>query len=402
MTTVSYRAKHTLLPDCSIVDGRYVTVADGVITDIGSRPLGRAIDLGEGLLMPGLVNPHTHLEFSLCESPIGQSEMLFSDWIGQVIQYRISIFQESPELIDDAITAGIAESISHGVTSIGDITTCANLDVYRNASARIVSFRELLGVSDERELQQITACDEHCDIDGLDIGLSPHAPYTVAPSLLKYACNAANVSSLPVAMHLAETCEELQLIESRRGRLYERLCELDAWNESAYENVRSLNTYIQILASAAKSLIIHGNYLTADQLDLISEFKNETAIVYCPRTHKYFGHSRYPLQEIHRRGIPLCLGTDSRSSNPDLDLWSDLLFVREEFPEIAAKELLKMVTSNPAHALGLSGKTGCIEKGLAANLVLATTDAWDGSVEQLVQSRIDIESVFIGGVLQHK
>ena len=87
MAALSYKAKSTLLPDFTVAEGLFVTVEDGVITNIGSRPLGRTVDLGDAILMPGLVNAHTHLEFSLCEAPIGQPQMSFAEWVGQVITY---------------------------------------------------------------------------------------------------------------------------------------------------------------------------------------------------------------------------------------------------------------------------------------------------------------------------
>lgn len=397
MAELSYIAKSTLLPDFRVAEGLFVTVEDGVITNIGSRPLGRTVDLGDGILMPGLVNAHTHLEFSLCDTPIGQPEMSFADWIGQVIAYRINEFTDDPARIYRAIAAGIAESVSVGVTSIGEITTCEDLSVYRDSPAKVVSFRELLGTSTERELQQHQNCDQHCATEDVMVGISPHATYTVSPSLLEYACRATNRHQLPLAIHLAETREELRLIESRSGSLYERLCELDSWNEAAYANVHSLDAYLEILKTADKSLIVHGNYLSNEQFDRIAQFNHRTSMVYCPRTHHYFAHDKYPLTEILKREIPLCLGTDSRSSNPDLNIWREVAYVHDRFPDVSAVDLLTMVTSNPAKALGISKKTGCIAVGMSADLFVANVEQWDGSLEQLIESPLNIESVILHG-----
>ena len=402
MAALSYKAKSTLLPDFTVAEGLFVTVEDGVITNIGSRPLGRTVDLGDAILMPGLVNAHTHLEFSLCEAPIGQPQMSFAEWVGQVIAYRINEFTDDPMRIYRAIEAGIAESVSAGVTSIGEITTCEDLSVYHASAANVVSFRELLGTSAERELQQQQRCNQHCTAEELMVGISPHATYTVSPSLFQFACRATNRHHLPLAIHLAETREELTLIESRSGRLYERLCELDAWNESAYADVNSLDAYLEILKTANKSLIVHGNYLSNEQFDRIAQFKDKTSMVYCPRTHEYFAHDKYPIAEILKREIPMCLATDSRSSNPDLNLWRELTSVRHRFPDISTVDLLMMVTSNPAKALGISKKTGCIAVGMRADLLVAHVEQWDGSLEHLTESPLNIESVLIHGKQQLK
>ena len=98
----------------------------------------------------------------------------------------------------------------------------------------------------------------------------------------------------------------------------------------------------------------------------------------------------------------MCLATDSRSSNPDLNLWRELNSVRHRFPDISTVDLLMMVTSNPAKALGISKKTGCIAVGMRADLLVAHVEQWDGSLEHLTESPLNIESVLIHGKQQLK
>ncbi|MEZ6113340.1 MAG: amidohydrolase family protein [Pirellulaceae bacterium] len=112
-----------------------------------------------------------------------------------------------------------------------------------------------------------------------------------------------------------------------------------------------------------RSLVIHGNYLTDDERQFIAEQQGRMTVVYCPRTHAYFGHEPYPLAKLLAAGVPTALGTDSRASNPDLDLWNEVLEVIRRHPQVAPAEVLQMATLNAATALGLASELGSLTPG---------------------------------------
>jgi cytosine/adenosine deaminase-related metal-dependent hydrolase len=126
---------------------------------------------------------------------------------------------------------------------------------------------------------------------------------------------------------------------------------------------------LQELATAERALVIHGNFLNDEEIDFLARHRTHMAVVYCPRTHAYFQHPPYPLSAMLDRGVRLALGTDSRASNPDLDLLAEMRFVADQhrLPPAAA---LRLGTIEGAMALGLSANRGTITAGKLADLAV--------------------------------
>jgi cytosine/adenosine deaminase-related metal-dependent hydrolase len=120
------------------------------------------------------------------------------------------------------------------------------------------------------------------------------------------------------------------------------------------------------------ALIVHGNYLEADEIRFMGE-RPHMAVVYCPRTHAYFGHAPHPWREMLRRGVSLALGTDSRASNPDLNLWSEVLFLRGSCRDVSSEMLLRLATQDGARALGLEF-TGSLAMERTADLAVVSLE----------------------------
>jgi cytosine/adenosine deaminase-related metal-dependent hydrolase len=171
-------------------------------------------------------------------------------------------------------------------------------------------------------------------------------------------------------MHLAESLDELQLLKSGDGPLVDFLEELDAWDPEAIpRGIRPIN-YLRQLAMARRSLVIHGNYLSYDEIGFAGAHNAQMSVVYCPRTHEYFGHAPYPLQQMLDAGVNVCLGTDSRASNPDLGLWQEMRTVALRHPDVSPESILRMGTANGARALGFGNQTGVLVRGRRADLTL--------------------------------
>jgi cytosine/adenosine deaminase-related metal-dependent hydrolase len=170
-------------------------------------------------------------------------------------------------------------------------------------------------------------------------------------------------------MHLAETREELQLLHDGTGPFVEFLKELGVWRSEAIPRGSRPLDYLRELARVETALAIHGNYLAADEIDFLSAHAN-VSVVYCPRTHAFFGHAKHPWQVLLAKGVNVALGTDSRASNPDLNLWNELLFLRALAPDFDPTALLKLGTHNGAIALGLGRETGTLETGKSADLAI--------------------------------
>lgn len=361
------QARWVLPIDQPAIDGGVVGVAGGVITAVtkASEHSGPTKDLGDVVLIPGLVNAHTHLEFSYLEKPLGVPGMALPDWIRLVIAERNRADYDPAK----AIQAGIEESLHAGVSAVGDIATVASSDCPYDEKLDLVAFQEVIGFSKARMDSVLADVEQRLSSsDTVKLGISPHAPYTVHPELVAALVDLAVQRELPVAMHLAESPEELELLENNTGAFRELLEERSMWDAEALASVNKPMDYLKILASASKALIIHGNYLDQEEIDFLGRRRDHMSVVYCPRTHEYFKHVPYPLVSMLEAGVHVALGTDSRGSTPDLSLLKEMQLVHKLHPEIPAEQILKLGTRRGAEALGVYDGLGSITPGKQAQL----------------------------------
>ena len=396
----TYRARWIWSDGCWIEGGR-VTIAGRQIIGVGSESQSGEIDLGDCLILPGLVNAHTHLEFSSLSAPL-PFDQTFASWIRNVVQWRRG---QTDSSTSEAIKLGLAESANAGVALLGEIAThwwrsrtaleVSELDIASPPvhHPQLVVFWELLGLKPEVIAKQIGAACRHLIVGSPGIpasirassgmsewqpnwtaGLSPHAPYSVSGELFAEAINLARASNCPVAMHLAETHEELELLAQGTGPLADLFSEWGLWMPGQLAAFRTPLEVLQQLAVLNRVLVIHGNYLSLAELDYLTG-KPQFSVVYCPRTHSYFQHDRYPLASMLQRGIRVALGTDSRASSPDLNLLSELRHVAQLHPEIAPSTLLEMATLHGAESLGLGDTRGRIAPGRRAEFCILPINA---------------------------
>jgi cytosine/adenosine deaminase-related metal-dependent hydrolase len=156
---------------------------------------------------------------------------------------------------------------------------------------------------------------------------------------------------LPVAMHLAETREELQLLDRGDGSLAEFLKSMGLFDSSIFPGGRRLMEFLQAFADVPRALAVHGNYFGREEIEYVAGHPN-ISVVYCPRTHAWFGHSEHPFRRMQDAGIRVVLGTDSRASNPDLNILSELQYMLRQHRELQVSRQLKMITTEAADALG--------------------------------------------------
>jgi cytosine/adenosine deaminase-related metal-dependent hydrolase len=356
-------------------DGRLVGVRSGA---------GRApdIDLGNVAIVPGFVNAHTHLDLSaIAPSALSGPEDEL-DWLGRVIAQRRA---ETPAALAAALSAHLREVLEAGTTLLADIAPGGrSWEQIANAPIRAVVFAEVIGLGRLRGLEtsqaawdwlgrltrgeQVAGCARP--------GLSPHAPYSTAGWLYQRAAE----SRLPLSTHLAELPEELDLLESRNGRLREFLEDLGAWDDE-WEPIgpRPADYIRRGDLRRADWLIAHGTYLDADDFwQLRPEAAPESqrvAIAYCPRTHARFGHAPHPFREMLKRGVVVCLGTDSRASAPSLGILDEARFLYRTDPSLSGALLLTMSTLFGAWALRAETVTGSLVPGKSADLaVIALPD----------------------------
>ncbi len=145
---------------------------------------------------------------------------------------------------------------------------------------------------------------------------------------------------------------------------------MGAWDATAIPGGTRPLDYLRRLAACDRALVIHGNYLDREELEFVAAHAQRLSVIYCPRTHAYFGHPRHPLPRLLAAGANVALGTDSRASNPDLGILDEMRFVARQFPEIASAVVLELGTLRGARALGLEEDVGSLVPGKVANLAI--------------------------------
>ncbi len=376
----AFRARWVLPVQSPPIRDGIVAIADSTIVYVGAdrgdyQGAVRPTDLGDVAVLPGLVNAHTHLEFSDLDAPLGQPGMPFTEWIAAVVQHRRQQDAEDSRSVGATIRRGITESLRLGVTTLGEIATSPwPWDQVSDQPVGGVVFRELLGLSSERIASQGGLASAHLQPGGWGdawrAGLSPHAPYSVHPELLSRVVDLARHADVPLAMHLAETREELQLLASHDGPFVPLLQQLGVWDPDVLPIGRRPMDYLRVLAQAPRVLVIHGNYLADDEINFLGDRADRLSVVYCPRTHRYFQHEPYPLARMISAGVRIALGTDSRSSSPDLSLLAEMRQVAADHVEIAPEQILRMATIHGARALGCGSNTGTLVAGGPADLIV--------------------------------
>lgn len=368
-------AKHLLIePDTIIdkgavlIDGERIKFA-GHYEDIDSPESYKIIDLGNSAIVPGLINAHTHLELTSLHDCISYNGD-FADWIRCLIDAR-NKWLESEYI--SSIREGIAKCIEAGTTTIADITRSGlALDELKKSKLRKILFYELIDFNPYRADSTIDAYKEKTgnirEDNLLSIGIFPHAPYTVSGELYRRCAIVSKELNIRIATHLSETNEEIEFLTRGSGGLVALLRDhdmLDNWRPPGLRPVRYLTNM-----GALKDgwMFIHCNYVTEDEMEDIR--LSNSSVVFCPRSHKYFGHENHPFCKFIEHGINVALGTDSLASNDSLSILDEMKFLYEKHKELMPRDILYMGTVAGAIALRMENKIGRLEPGFDADITV--------------------------------
>jgi len=200
-------------------------------------------------------------------------------------------------------------------------------------------------------------------------------------------------------MHLAESREEIDFLREGRGPLRELLESREAWDPTARPYGSRPLDELQVLARAHRAVVVHGNYLDDEEIDFLAR-RRQMASVYCPRTHAWFDHKRYPLEKLLAAGATVALGTDSRASSPDLSILAEMRHVAQVFPAVSRATILELGTLGGARALGLDARIGTLEPGKRANLAIVALpeDAAADPYEMLLDAAGAVVGTWIDGI----
>lgn len=391
----------------AIQDGA-VSVCGRRIGEIGSWPeikahiAGPAVDLGAVILLPGLINAHCHLDYTgMTGLPAPQQ---FPDWISSLLQFKaLASYTDYAH----AWLAGAAMLARTGVTTVADIEAVPELlpEVWTGTPLRVASFLELTGVKSRRPPEEILG-EAAAKIDSLQpgrglAGLSPHALYSTTTPLLRETARLARQRKWRVAMHVAESAEEFEMFARRRGPMFD-------WLESQRDmSDCGLGTPLAQVERCGllgeNFMAVHSNYL--EPADIAALARSGSSVAHCPRSHAYFGHRRFPYEELAAAGVNVCLGTDSLASvpprggrKPELNMFDEMWVFADAHPGAAPEAIVEMATRNGARALGWPGLAGELSPGSRADIVaIPFTGRMEESAEAIVHHAGEVTFSMIDG-----
>jgi aminodeoxyfutalosine deaminase len=383
-----YRAPWVLpIAQPPIGDG-WVAVEEGRISGLGRSaelPAGAEVVAVDGAIMPGLVNAHTHLELSWMRDQVPPAPSM-PQWVERLMALRRTVGHEPAEPIIEAIR----EARASGTTLFGDITnTFAAYEPLFESEMSAAVFRELLGFNAEDPaipvaavVQQIAALTPSAK---LRPSIVPHAPYSVAPSLMRAIAEASRGSR--ISMHVGESAEEIEFLHTGQGAWRELLTRLGVWTDAWQPPRTGPIDYIASCGLVSDRLLaVHGVQLTDDELHTLASAG--ATLVTCPRSNRWVGAGDPPIDRFYRSGVRVAVGTDSLASVEDLNVFAELKRMRDLAPAVPARQILESATKSGADALGFGSELGTIEPGKRAELIAVTVPADTTDVEEYLVSGI--------------
>jgi cytosine/adenosine deaminase-related metal-dependent hydrolase len=354
-----------------------VAVDEGRIAFVGSAreaPAGIDDDLGDAILLPGLVNAHTHLELTAFRGLL--DDLPFREWIATLQSAKEAVMK--PDDFLNAARLGVAEGLLAGVTTFAD--SCDSgvaLRAMRELGARGIMYQEVFGpdpAQSDRAVADLRAKIDRLRADETPLqrlGVSPHAPYTVSDALFAAAAAYAGEAELPMAIHIAESDAEARLVRGAGGPFADAL---RARYIAAARRGRSPIEMLQRLGVLARRpLLIHCVHVDADDVNTIA--RADCPVAHCPASNAKLGHGIAPLVELLAAGVPVGLGSDSVASNNRMDVLEEarlaVLLQRARTGDptaVPARAALELATLGGARALGLDAEVGTLEEGKAADL----------------------------------
>jgi cytosine/adenosine deaminase-related metal-dependent hydrolase len=373
-----------------------VCVEDGVIRSWGRWDGRKAEDLGDVVVMPGLINAHCHLDYSVMRGAILPNAS-FTQWIRRLNDLKRT-------LDDDAylasIAAGFQELLSNGTTSVFNIESFPELMVRMPPPPlRTWWFYEMIDVRNRIHPEDVVA-GAFTFFEGREgwkggFGLSPHAPYTSSQELYRLARRCCEKYQMPLMTHLAESDEEFEMFCRARGPMQDFLKTLGR-DMSDTGGVSPVAHTIRGDVLPDGALLTHMN--TIEESDWALLRGRRFSIIHCPCCHEYFGREPFPAARFLDEGLNLCLGTDSLASNRELNLFAEMRCLSQQHPGLAPETRIEFVTRNPARAIGMAGQLGEISEGSAADLIALPYSGSPADVaEAIAQHTGRVEWVMVGG-----
>ena len=377
------------IPNGAVLIGGNRIAGVGRWCDLAAASPQATVDLGDAVLMPGLVNAHCHLDYTDMAGQFPPPKV-FSDWLKIITATKAGWTYSD---YAQSWVHGAQMLVRTGTTTVADIEAVPQLlpDVWGTTPLRVFSFLEMIGIKPQREpaaiLRETVARIEALRGSRCRASLSPHAPYTTLPALLRLSMETARRRKWRITMHVAESALEFEMFARGEGEMFEWLTRSgrdmsDCGKGSPVRHLESCGALRHNLLAA------HVNYL--GRRDAILLGRRGVHVVHCPRSHDYFGHAPFPLRRLARAGVNICLGTDSlasvyqrRRQAVELNLFDEMRMLAKNQPTLSPRKIVRMATVTGAAALGMSGQVGELAEQAYADIIVLPLS---GSTEDIYQA----------------
>ena len=346
-----------------------ITKKDGTIEAIvGVEEAGEQIQHFEGILSPGFINAHCHLELSHLKNKIGVNVGL-QEFVKQIVAIR----KAEEHIIADAIEKAEDEMFTNGIVAVGDIcNTLDTLSVKEKHRLSYYSFIELYDLDPTRAYDKIKAgviMQDAFQDKCIRAALVPHAPYSVSFNLWKLLTN--YFGSNTISMHNQETKDENEFFEKKSGSflgMYERTkVSLDFFEATGRSSLQSVLPYFK---KAARSILVHNSFTSKEDIQAVEKEMPNSFWCLCPNANWYIEKTLPPIDLLRSQNATIVLGTDSYASNWSLNIMDEIKTIQKHFSSIPLAEMLQWATMNGARALQMESSVGSFEKGKKPGVVL--------------------------------
>lgn len=372
-----------------------------VIEQIGPAgsvpPTDHHRDLGDVVVLPGLVNAHTHLELTGLRGKLPPHRPM-PQWLFGLSRSRPDREQRLRDVAD-----GAEEALSTGTTALADLSAGnRSWRALRDSPLRTLCLGEVAGIGplEKKGIQRLGRLLRGGKTDeGMRFGIAPHAPYTAGEQLFKQAVQLAKDKGVPISTHLAESEAERQFLTHGTGPLFEYLARMGMIDSSVRtQGCRPVEFAMYVGLLDVHSILAHVNFLDDRELALLARHKR-ASVVYCPRACEFFARSGHRYREMLAKGINVALGTDSLASNVSLNMLAEMRRVRQE-ARVDNQTILSMATLHGARALGWDDRIGSLVPGKQADWIAVELPGQvTGPLETILTSAARVLEVHIAGRL---
>lgn len=382
--------------DCPVIDNGAVAVelgrihAFGTLSDLKEKyPSAEVKNFPDGVLMPGLVDAHCHLDLVAFHNPLrfGEEESIeeepgdFASVLVDTIDFK---HDAKPEILIEGIRRGINRLIETGVTCVGDMTHFeGTFKLLRETGLRAVVFPEVLAGRGEAAQQKfevaLALLEKYSDAthDRVRVGLGPYAPYLLSRNLLKIISQHARDASIPLMIHAAESFAEMEFFFDSQGSIATDVWPSLGWQELPPAQRKTPIAYLADIGFfEAPTTIVGGLHLSAKDFPLLA--RHLVRVVWCPTNNRLMKHGQLPYAKLQEHGIPTGLGTESWTGRMGFNMWEEMrrAIADAANPPPSAKETLRMATVGSARTLGLDHLIGTLEEGKKSDYIIVHKPAW--------------------------